>query len=131
GKDVTGKATLRPRQGSPPRVRERRASGQYYDSGYRITPACAGKTTFLCPIGSPHADHPRVCGKDVLRYLRPKSSEGSPPRVRESHRRCPRLTPPLGVTPAYAGKAAHRSCLARPGGDHPRLVGKDEVSIVT
>ena len=51
------------RKGSPPRVRgEARAlAGDH--TGWRITPACAGRSTCTDITGGHRGDHPRVCGE--------------------------------------------------------------------
>ena len=112
-------------RGSPPRVRERPASLGIYPDTFRITPACAGKTSSKMYISLYVRDHPRVCGKDVLRYLRPKSSEGSPPRVRERHLCNFLYLFAHRITPACAGKTAFRVDIVRTTWDHPRVCGKD------
>ena len=43
----------------------------------RITPACAGTTSWMSP------SDPRVCGNHHVRQVRYGFSSGSPPRVRE------------------------------------------------
>ena len=49
----------------------------------RITPACAGTTSWMSPSVSTVMDHPRVCGNHHVRQVRYGFSSGSPPRVRE------------------------------------------------
>ena len=68
--------------GSPPHARGRPAvSAGVGDSG-RITPACAGKTTFPMPVGLPSGDHPRMRGEDVVALDLNVSGDGSPPHAR-------------------------------------------------
>ena len=69
--------------GSPPRVRERPGKLVPASVEQGITPACAGKTQISAWQKLCLGDHPRVCGKDVLKLLRTLAQEGSPPRVRE------------------------------------------------
>ena len=68
--------------GSPPRVR-----GKHFVLGnahplVRITPACAGKTTFCSFSLLTGQDHPRVCGENSLKKPAYRRLPGSPPRVR-------------------------------------------------
>ena len=48
----------------------------------RITPAGAGKTTFMADIAACIWDHPRRCGENYLFRFYITPSEGSPPRIR-------------------------------------------------
>ena len=68
--------------GSPPRVRGKLI---YFREGQKqrgITPACAGKTSFVFLFRKSFKDHPRVCGENLLSPLPVLLSTGSPPRVR-------------------------------------------------
>ena len=58
--------------GSPPRVRGKQFLRYDYHVCKRITPACAGKTPFLCRFLLSQADHPRVCGENTseMAYFR-------------------------------------------------------------
>ena len=53
--------------GSPPRVREKRAFLVRIGYIFRITPACAGKTSPSTSGVVKWQDHPRVCGKNTKR----------------------------------------------------------------
>ena len=53
--------------GSPPRVREEPFRLSPFAIFSRITPACAGRTPSLCISYCRLRDHPRVCGKNLLR----------------------------------------------------------------
>ena len=68
--------------GSPPRVRGKQRIPPLRIQAYRITPACAGKTSGeLLQSGEPK-DHPRVCGENSLGRSSRCRPSGSPPRVR-------------------------------------------------
>ena len=54
------------REGSPPRVRGKRASGDIGGQKVRITPACAGKTHSSHARYRAPEDHPRVCGENFI-----------------------------------------------------------------
>ena len=71
--------------GSPPRVREKHAIQPKWTHFNGITPACAGKTLSSYSHRGLCWDHPRVCGKNLLRMVIVVSMVGSPPRVREKH----------------------------------------------
>ena len=83
GKDAARDSNFWIRPGSPPRVRERHTSMRWALCMWGITPACAGKTLRVSSLSSSTQDHPRVCGKDYLKYLLLYVPLGSPPRVRE------------------------------------------------
>ena len=51
--------------GSPPRMRGKPSNVTAFDGQPRITPADAGKTTFILPPVSRVQDHPRGCGENV------------------------------------------------------------------
>ena len=68
--------------GSPPRVRGKVLDPESVTEDDRITPACAGKSSFaVVPVGSPW-DHPRVCGEKSIIQIILSVIKGSPPRVR-------------------------------------------------
>ena len=69
-------------RGSPPRVRGKGYPFQHPCCLVGITPACAGKSRRCCPPGSPHWDHPRVCGEKATTCAAWRPISGSPPRVR-------------------------------------------------
>ena len=65
GKDLARWNFKSPSAESPPRMRERRINR--YDTGASagITPAYAGKTSYLRNHSLALQNHPRVCGKDT------------------------------------------------------------------
>ena len=69
-------------QGSPPRVRGKELFQAPSNSGYRITPACAGKSQGGSVSQGGGQDHPRVCGEKSVRSSVAWCTPGSPPRVR-------------------------------------------------
>ena len=85
GKDLLAVAGMGYYQGSPPRVREGPYALSISLDCSRITPACAGRTRTLYKFLIRFPDHPRVCGKDILLFLKLLIYLGSPPRVREGH----------------------------------------------
>ena len=91
--------------GSPPRVRSRprRSVPAYQDVG--ITSACAEQTEFSRDETIALRDHLRVCGADLMVFIRLCAVAGSPPRVRSRRR---------------AGAACSRAV-----GDHLRVCGAD------
>ena len=81
--------------------------GRYYKSGYRITPAHAGKRS---------PENFRVYGRT-----------GSPPHMRGKVLHALQVVAAPGITPAHAGKR-NISILHRLGhGDHPRTCGEKQV----
>ena len=111
--------------GSPPRVREKRATRLSHSSFFRITPACAGKTKGVYHLPTDHRDHPRVCGKNFSLCYQHTGLVGSPPRVREKQFCIVQDLTSSGITPACAGKTV---IVVRPHisvRDHPRVCGKN------
>ena len=111
--------------GSPPHVRERLHVRLHLGIAYRITPACAGKTSIIAYTPPPYRDHPRMCGKDCLEEMKPGGSGGSPPHVRERQRRRLGHEQKDGITPACAGKTSSAMQMGALLRDHPRMCGKD------
>ena len=115
-------------EGSPPRVRGKekwlcRDHGQY-----RITPACAGKSSELMSKSGTSGDHPRVCGEKSPMVICAGCCKGSPPRVRgKGYVKATRASR-RGITPACAGKShlvTRRDDVIR---DHPRVRGEKILS---
>ena len=71
----------------------------------RITPAYAGKSKSAAPLISRAGDHPRVCGEKSSGGRETYRTGGSPPRMRGKDGLTMSHLPPLGITPAYAGKS--------------------------
>ena len=113
-----------PTKGSPPRVRGKGGTRGGTTPPGRITPACAGKRSFLEKIFSTIRDHPRVCGEKAVLYAREMGLIGSPPRVRGKGGSYIQAKWADRITPACARKrtAATRASL-RPW-DHPRVCGE-------
>ena len=96
-------------QGSPPRMRGKVAGGVFLPCRPGITPAYAGKSRDRNGHGSPHQDHPRVCGEKMTTASWTARQTGSPPRMR--------------------GKGM-RYCPPRPRWwDHPRVCGEKYCSL--
>ena len=117
------------RLGITPHVRERRLDLNPVHRIRGITPACAGKTACFLPVCARARDHPRVCGKDWGHCFLTPLVPGSPPRVRE--RPCiglhtSRIT---GITPACAGKTIQAYISRKSFWDHPRVCGKDGMTL--
>ena len=70
----------------------------------RITPADAGKTTFMADIAACIWDHPRRCGENFFSKKGVDICLGSPPRMRGKHFDSIAETADGRITPAYAGK---------------------------
>ena len=70
----------------------------------RITPAGAGKTTFMADIAACIWDHPRRCGEKFFSKKGVDICLGSPPRMRGKHFDSIAETADGRITPAYAGK---------------------------
>ena len=112
-------------QGSPPHVRERRYIQYTIHSTLRITPACAGRTSFRQSLCTSQRDHPRSRGKDAILNIITNELEGSPPLAREGHSEERFHTKEAGITPAFAGRTNCFKICVKFLQDHPRMCGKD------
>ena len=114
--------------GSPPHVRGKVSADIISCAHNRITPACAGKSGFVCfPLCSAE-DHPRMCGEKRSGAGRGDQRKGSPPHVRgKGHKEeiCVHVT---GITPACAGKSCTKRLPMRQSKDHPRMCGEKFVA---
>ena len=110
--------------GSPPRVRGKVNSMMMNKQGLRITPACAGKSSWARTPKTTHWDHPRVCGEKLTDYQLFYQKGGSPPRVRGKGACNQAVCPDNGITPACAGKSSFASFITHTLWDHPRVCGE-------
>ena len=92
-------------RGSPPPMRGKGTSGRLAFVVLRITPAYAGKSSFLFPPKILYEDHPRLCGEKGSPSLYSRSSSGSPPPMRGKAPFRFVVVACGGITPAYAGKS--------------------------
>ena len=115
--------------GSPPRVRGKLKKSGQNKGKFRITPACAGKTTTLVGDYGVKKDHPRVCGENDDSITRVEYEEGSPPRVRGKPICLLILNSLFRITPACAGKTRLPSIVELSGKDHPRVCGENTIII--
>ena len=111
--------------GSPPHARGRLDSEQNLLADFRITPACAGKTSTVYSSPRLKPDHPRMRGEDKELAHQPSDIGGSPPHARGRRDLVGRAAPGCRITPACAGKTRFRSAGARRSVDHPRMRGED------
>ncbi len=114
-------------QGSPPPMRGKEPVQRRALSGFRITPAYAGKRSrrrFPCPK---YQDHPRLCGEKLPCFGVRQWNMGSPPPMRGKGNRHEIANALNGITPAYAGKRASGFSLNLYIQDHPRLCGEKQV----
>ena len=110
--------------GSPPRVRGEGCATRKPCALWRITPACAGRSSRSRSRPTPRRDHPRVCGEKCSKSSRRCRIIGSPPRVRgEENKKC-YTDGQHRITPACAGRSSlqTRTCTRRT--DHPRVCGE-------
>ena len=82
GEKVSGGSLCAASSGSPPRVRGKDTEPGFAESEFRITPACAGKSSTKRRHACSNRDHPRVCGEKSPRGHCLCYPIGSPPRVR-------------------------------------------------
>ena len=91
-------------KGSPPHVRGKVLSVNFFGGHFGITPACAGKRRFIRACNVVYRDHPRMCGEKPALILRITRPQGSPPHVRGKEHMSSTASQRAGITPACAGK---------------------------
>ena len=114
----------RPRSDLPPRVR-----GALPDDGgthhrARLTPACAGSTTFAVRWQQTRSTYPRVCGEHSDRLEIEAGWDDLRPRVRGALSRRQRRQVPDRLTPACAGSTRHGAGADRLCSTYPRVCGE-------
>ena len=72
-------------QGSPPLARGKPSFAEKIVSAPRITPACAGKTSYGRGSAIVWQDHPRLRGENLTFCIDPLAELGSPPLARGKH----------------------------------------------
>ena len=131
GEKETRFLTTRFGAGSPPRVRGKVNSRNFFSFSRGITPACAGKSICLCISSICLWDHPRVCGEKEDDDEHDFALWGSPPRVRGKAERRSKKAVDAGITPACAGKSRQTPWPSHRSRDHPRVCGEKTVTTVT
>ena len=119
-------STDRRGRGSPPRVRGKGGKRRQIVEDFRITPACAGKSTASSTAAFVPRDHPRVCGEKFRENESIRKHIGSPPRVRGKVRADLHAVFTVRITPACAGKSRLHPDEHLLGEDHPRVCGEKE-----
>ena len=115
------------KEGSPPQVRGKLSDILIFSVISGITPAGAGKTTFIQCLSSRSKDHPRRCGENDTWEHHPMVDMGSPPQVR-GKRSCGGIASIiLRITPAGAGKTGVNYGRTQILWDHPRRCGENYV----
>jgi len=112
--------------GSPPRVRGAAISWIILQDLCRITPACAGSSTWYNTSMPRLWDHPRVCGEQRkgLKHIMRKG--GSPPRVRGAGGFLRVYSLVYRITPACAGSRLSDTDILCLVWDHPRVCGEQQ-----
>ena len=90
--------------GSPPRVRGEDFDFKMLVHDFRITPACAGRSSRFCDTHNDSKDHPRVCGEKSSQVFVVFLYSGSPPRVRGEVVQDRVRVRDQRITPACAGR---------------------------
>ena len=112
--------------GSPPRMRGKQGKITCPLMNWRITPADAGKTTFIRFTSLFLMDHPRGCGENSVLIEPLGCLPGSPPRMRGKQFGCSSPLMWSRITPADAGKTRNTPHTARQRQDHPRGCGENQ-----
>ena len=93
----------------------------------RNIPAYAGKTTKL-PAGIAFAaEHPRVCGENLLGSNRVINGGGTSPRMRGKQIPETTIPEPFRNIPAYAGKTRPKRSRGKWTSEHPRVCGENHL----
>ena len=111
--------------GSPPHLRGKPGQIFYDHLHQRITPAPAGKTGCVLPVGCTVEDHPRTCGENISNGLVALSGALSPPHLRGKHREAEKQLLCERITPAPAGKTIKNKAFLISVQDHPRTCGEN------
>ncbi len=117
--------------GSPPRMRGKHRRGVDIRVRPRITPAHAGKTNLKKILVLWLTDHPRACGENIFVEQQRQPLIGSPPRMRGKLLRPDTPVREPRITPAHAGKTAHRGRTFLSRSDHPRACGENLLPFIT
>ena len=113
--------------GSPPRMRGKEADERHKGQAHGITPAHAGKRSFITDKVLRSRDHPRACGEKDSGHARGRKVQGSPPRMRGKGPQDGCFQAGGRITPAHAGKSLQASCRPSTRRDHPRACGEKKV----
>ena len=110
--------------GSPPHVRGTLKFSISLPAKTRITPACAGNTSWGDGSTCGFSDHPRMCGEHAIKAVAGEIRAGSPPHVRGTLLLLPHLDKCHRITPACAGNTSGCSTTFVAPTDHPRMCGE-------
>ena len=115
--------------GSSPHTRG--APGRADESylGHGIIPAYAGSTDNILFQVLEKADHPRIRGEHLCRWMAPTRSDGSSPHTRGAPQARLRRRFRTRIIPAYAGSTRLSEMGAVGSMDHPRIRGEHRVPI--
>ena len=113
---------------SPPRMRGKAKNRCRSCPLTRITPAYAGKSLRIPRCATRWREHPRACGEKYQPRVTLRTAAGSPPRMRGKGVKHGNSGVRVGITPAYAGKRAWRTCRTARTWDHPRVCGEKCIS---
>ena len=112
------------RAGSSPRVRGTAIKALHHRMPSRIIPACAGNRRITPTPTTMSADHPRVCGEQMLRFATPRMIIGSSPRVRGTAEAAFTSRHIERIIPACAGNRMKSRQSRLMTADHPRVCGE-------
>ena len=115
--------------GSPPLARGTAAHCYYPGHNFRITPACAGNSKWICLILHRARDHPRLRGEQSAQKEKYSAEQGSPPLARGTAPPAPFVCDVVGITPACAGNSYVNCPRLEVNVDHPRLRGEQLHSV--
>ena len=115
---------LRLSRGSPPLARGTADIRHRFILLSRITPACAGNSSFGFQFDRRRQDHPRLRGEQNYGRSNFRGSRGSPPLARGTACQLLHTGRRKGITPACAGNRVYPANMQSNGKDHPRLRGE-------
>ena len=115
---------IRRPQGSPPHARGKALLRQRYQAERGITPACAGKRTWVFWVFRCLGDHPRMRGEKPFYANDTRQSEGSPPHARGKVEHSLRAADVLGSPPHARGKVHLQRFHGQIHGITPACAGK-------
>ena len=113
------------RAGSSPLTRGKRSGDHRRTGPDRLIPAHAGKTGLKCCDTHAPKAHPRSRGENAYAQNLNKRGSGSSPLTRGKRAHDHRLSPPLRLIPAHAGKTADQPYPPASPAAHPRSRGEN------
>ena len=116
--------------GSAPRARGTPGQPDRRGQPERISPACAGNTSWSPRSPGGTTDQPRVRGEHITRATGSESVNGSAPRARGTRQRILQWLRLVRISPACAGNTPTATAACWPMPDQPRVRGEHSIAVL-